>query len=60
MTDSINLNPTPRILIAAGGTGGHIIPALSIADELQKKNAKILFVGNRNSLEEELVQKSGI
>ncbi len=52
-------HPATRILIAAGGTGGHIIPALSIARELQKKNCSILFVGNKNSLEEELVQRSG-
>jgi len=67
MTDSTNLHfatrtpqPIIRILIAAGGTGGHIIPALAIASELKKKGCEILFVGNKNSLEEELVKKSGI
>ena len=67
MTDSTNSHlaprtsqPATRILIAAGGTGGHIIPALAIAKELQQRKCKILFVGNYNSLEEVLVQKSGI
>ena len=49
-----------KILVAAGGTGGHIIPALAIVSELQEKNCRIFFVGNKNSLEEELVQRSGI
>ncbi len=49
-----------KILVAAGGTGGHIIPALSIISELQKKDAKILFVGNKNSMEEKLVRSQNI
>lgn len=49
-----------KILVAAGGTGGHIIPALSIISELQKKKAKILFVGNKNSMEEKLVRSQNI
>ncbi|NBW59596.1 MAG: UDP-N-acetylglucosamine--N-acetylmuramyl-(pentapeptide) pyrophosphoryl-undecaprenol N-acetylglucosamine transferase, partial [Crocinitomicaceae bacterium] len=36
-----------RAIISGGGTGGHIFPALAIADEIMKRNptAKILFVG---------------
>jgi len=50
-----------RYLITGGGTGGHIYPALAIADEIKSrdKNAKILYVGTKNSLEEELVAKAG-
>ncbi len=48
-----------RILIAAGGTGGHIIPALSIAKELKQFDNELLFVGNRNSIEEKLVKAAG-
>ncbi len=49
-----------RIIISAGGTGGHIIPALAVAKELQKKNADILYIGNAGSMEEKLVKESGI
>jgi UDP-N-acetylglucosamine--N-acetylmuramyl-(pentapeptide) pyrophosphoryl-undecaprenol N-acetylglucosamine transferase len=48
-----------KVVIAAGGTGGHIIPAISIAKELQKNNVDILCVGNRNSMEEKLAKKAG-
>ena len=43
-----------KVIIAAGGTGGHIIPALSIAAELRKAGILILYVGNRNSMEQKL------
>ncbi len=50
----------PRILIAGGGTGGHIIPALAIADELKARHgAEILFVGTARGLESRLVPQAG-
>jgi UDP-N-acetylglucosamine--N-acetylmuramyl-(pentapeptide) pyrophosphoryl-undecaprenol N-acetylglucosamine transferase len=50
----------PRILIAGGGTGGHIIPALAIADELRTRhNAELLFVGTARGLESRLVPQAG-
>jgi len=49
-----------RIIIAAGGTGGHIIPALSIAKELMRQGAQILYVGNKNSMEQKLAEKNNI
>ena len=50
----------PRILIAGGGTGGHIIPALAIADELKGRHqAAILFVGTPRGLESRLVPQAG-
>jgi len=48
-----------KVLIAAGGTGGHIIPAISIAKALQMKDIEILYAGNRNSMEEKLAKDSG-
>ncbi|MBT3169403.1 MAG: undecaprenyldiphospho-muramoylpentapeptide beta-N-acetylglucosaminyltransferase [Candidatus Cloacimonetes bacterium] len=52
---------TPKtIIIAAGGTGGHIFPALAIAKELQKLGAKIIFVGNKHSMEEQIISKTDI
>ncbi|MDP8201884.1 MAG: undecaprenyldiphospho-muramoylpentapeptide beta-N-acetylglucosaminyltransferase [Candidatus Tenebribacter burtonii] len=43
-----------KVVIAAGGTGGHIIPALSIATELIKAGVQVLYVGNKNSMEQKL------
>ena len=50
-----------RILIAAGGTGGHINPALSAAQELRRRypDAAILFVGTKEKMESTLVPKAG-
>ena len=50
-----------RIIISGGGTGGHIVPALSIADAIRSKqpNAKILFVGADNRMEMQRVPEAG-
>lgn len=49
-----------RVLIAGGGTGGHIIPALAIADELKARyGAELLFVGTARGLESRLVPQAG-
>lgn len=49
-----------RILISGGGTGGHIFPALSIANALKARlNAEILFVGADNRMEMERVPAAG-
>lgn len=50
-----------KYLITGGGTGGHIYPALAIANEIRfnEKDAEILYVGTEKGLESELVPKSG-
>lgn len=50
-----------KILIAAGGTGGHVYPAIAIADALQKEYADVefLFVGTKNHMEWEAVPRAG-
>jgi len=49
------------VIIAAGGTGGHIYPALAIAAALRAKDSsyEIFFVGTRHGLENELIPKEG-
>src|SRR5699024_9330009 len=50
-----------KYLISGGGTGGHIYPALAIANEIKYRHedAEILYVGTENSLESELVPNEG-
>lgn len=49
-----------RVLIAGGGTGGHIIPALAVARELvARHSAEILFVGTARGMESRLVPEAG-
>ncbi len=49
-----------KIIVAAGGTGGHILPALAITEELQKLGCEILYIGNKNSMEERLTKSLNI
>jgi UDP-N-acetylglucosamine--N-acetylmuramyl-(pentapeptide) pyrophosphoryl-undecaprenol N-acetylglucosamine transferase len=57
---SLSLKPY-RFVISGGGTGGHIYPAISIANALMKMNAEnnVLFVGANGRMEMDLVPKSG-
>ncbi len=48
-----------KILIMAGGTGGHIFPALAIAKELENKGAVIEWLGGKKGMESTLVPKHG-
>jgi UDP-N-acetylglucosamine--N-acetylmuramyl-(pentapeptide) pyrophosphoryl-undecaprenol N-acetylglucosamine transferase len=49
-----------RIIIAGGGTGGHVIPALAIAQQLKKQfDAEVLFIGTARGIETRLVPQAG-
>lgn len=50
-----------KVLISGGGTGGHIYPALTIADEIKKiiPNVKIVYVGTMVGLERDIVPRYG-
>jgi UDP-N-acetylglucosamine--N-acetylmuramyl-(pentapeptide) pyrophosphoryl-undecaprenol N-acetylglucosamine transferase len=50
-----------RVLIAAGGTGGHIYPGIAVANEVMRRDAKseVEFVGTARGLETRLVPKAG-
>jgi UDP-N-acetylglucosamine--N-acetylmuramyl-(pentapeptide) pyrophosphoryl-undecaprenol N-acetylglucosamine transferase len=48
-----------KILLAGGGTGGHVIPALAIAEELKRRGHDAGFVGTARGIETRLVPKSG-
>ena len=49
------------LMIAGGGTGGHIYPAIAIAREYVARDAsrKVVFVGTQKGLEKEIVPKAG-
>jgi len=53
--------PELKILISGGGTGGHIFPAIAIADAIRRKtgNANILFVGAKGRMEMDKVPMAG-
>jgi UDP-N-acetylglucosamine--N-acetylmuramyl-(pentapeptide) pyrophosphoryl-undecaprenol N-acetylglucosamine transferase len=49
-----------RVIIAGGGTGGHVIPALAIAQQLKKQfAAEVLFIGTARGIETRLVPQAG-
>ena len=49
-----------KIIIAAGGTGGHIYPGIAVANEILRRNtkSKVLFVGTRRGLETKIVPEN--
>jgi UDP-N-acetylglucosamine--N-acetylmuramyl-(pentapeptide) pyrophosphoryl-undecaprenol N-acetylglucosamine transferase len=51
-----------NILLAGGGTGGHVYPGLAIAEALQRHapSARVLFVGSRGGMEASLVPAAGV
>jgi UDP-N-acetylglucosamine--N-acetylmuramyl-(pentapeptide) pyrophosphoryl-undecaprenol N-acetylglucosamine transferase len=57
---SQQVSPTLRVMIAGGGTGGHVIPAIAIGRELRDKHgAECLFVGTSRGIESRMVPEAG-
>ena len=50
-----------KVILAGGGTGGHIFPAISIAEEIERRSEKneVLFVGTKTGLEKDIVPRNG-
>ncbi|WP_332453369.1 undecaprenyldiphospho-muramoylpentapeptide beta-N-acetylglucosaminyltransferase [Chryseobacterium aquaticum] len=55
------MNKRLKILLSGGGTGGHIFPAIAIADEIKKRfpDAEFLFIGANGKMEMEKVPQAG-
>jgi UDP-N-acetylglucosamine--N-acetylmuramyl-(pentapeptide) pyrophosphoryl-undecaprenol N-acetylglucosamine transferase len=48
-----------KIVIVAGGSGGHIYPALSLAEALKERGHELLFIGSNDRMEKEVVPAAG-
>ena len=57
----IKMNKQYKIIISGGGTGGHLFPAIAIAQEIKSRNTEtdILFVGAKGKIEEQKVPEAG-
>lgn len=51
-----------RVIISAGGTGGHIYPALAIINKIKERepNSEFLYIGTHNRMEKDVIPKMGI
>src|SRR3954471_21527727 len=64
---SSRAGPTPgesaqqvaRVVIAAGGTAGHVVPAIAVADALRAEGSEVSFLGTRERAEADLVPEAG-
>jgi UDP-N-acetylglucosamine--N-acetylmuramyl-(pentapeptide) pyrophosphoryl-undecaprenol N-acetylglucosamine transferase len=48
------------VLIMAGGTGGHVFPALAVADVLRQRSCRVVWLGTRRGIEARVVPAAGI
>ena len=51
-----------KVVISAGGTGGHIYPALAIINKIKEKepNSEFLYIGTHNRMEKDIIPKYNI
>ncbi len=53
------MSEAKKVILTGGGTGGHVFPALAIADALRKKGCDVLYVGSPTGMETKLVPQAG-
>lgn len=54
------MNEARPVVIMAGGTGGHVFPALAVAQRLRERNVPVVWIGTQRGLEATVVPKAGI
>lgn len=54
------MNASPAVVIAAGGTGGHIYPAMAVAKELETRDVPVIWIGTKEGLEAKIVPAANI
>jgi len=60
MVNPVKAHQVKHILIAAGGTGGHVYPALAVADYLREQNVRVTWLGTKNGLEHRVIPAANI
>jgi hypothetical protein len=49
-----------RVLIAGGGTGGHLFPGVALAEEVRARGGEVLFVGTERGIEARVLRERGL
>ena len=57
---TLDAGPSSHLLVVAAGTGGHVMPGLAVADELQRRGWTVSWLGTRVGMERKLVEARGI
>ncbi|NCW24929.1 MAG: UDP-N-acetylglucosamine--N-acetylmuramyl-(pentapeptide) pyrophosphoryl-undecaprenol N-acetylglucosamine transferase, partial [Betaproteobacteria bacterium] len=50
----------PCLMVMAGGTGGHVIPGLAVAEQLRAQGWRVVWLGNPSGMEARLTERAGI
>lgn len=58
--DSARTGRAPHVLLAGGGSGGHVFPALAVGDELVRRGWRVSFAGNSEGMERRLAEGRGV